>query len=193
MEQWKPIIWYEWLYEVSNFGRVKSLSFWKEKILKILFQEWWYSRVSLSSIYKKEKRFLVSRLVAIHFIPNPLNLPLVLHIKEDLDQNWFLYNWEKNLWWGTNTDNVNDREKKWRWIFSNNHPSKGKLWKDHPNSKKVNQYTKDGVFVKQWDSIMDVERWLWIKNSIISQCCKQKYWFKSAGGFRWEYVPNPNK
>jgi len=33
------------------------------------------------------KSFLVSRLVAIAFIPNPDDLPCVLHKKEDLDEN----------------------------------------------------------------------------------------------------------
>ena len=34
MEVWKPIEDYENLYEVSNLGRVKSLKYGKEKILK---------------------------------------------------------------------------------------------------------------------------------------------------------------
>ena len=34
-EIWKPIKGYEGLYEVSNFGRIKSLKFGKERIIKV--------------------------------------------------------------------------------------------------------------------------------------------------------------
>lgn len=62
-------------------------------------------------------------------------------------------------------------------------PQKGA--KNH-NAMKVNQYTKDGKFVKTWDCIMDAARALGIKNSDISRCCKGK--LKSCGGFVWCYA-----
>ena len=49
----------------------------------------------------------------------------------------------------------------------------------------VNQYTKDGQFIKTYSSTMEVEKELGIYHNTISKCCKGKY--KSAGGFIWRY------
>lgn len=54
---------------------------------------------------------LVHRLVAKAFIPNPNNLPYVLH-KDDVPDN----NHVDNLRWGTQTDNMRDR------VRNGNHP-----------------------------------------------------------------------
>ena len=72
MEKWKPIKDYEGLYEVSNYGRVKSLHGKKKKILKICFTHNGYCRVGL---YKNNKirQGKVHRLVAKAFIKNPNN------------------------------------------------------------------------------------------------------------------------
>lgn len=52
--------------------------------------------------------------------------------------------------------------------------------------KKVNQYSKDGLFMKTWECIMDVERTLKIYSQHIVDCCKGKA--KSAGGYIWRYA-----
>lgn len=189
METWKPIVWFEWLYEVSSIGKVKSLNYhnsWKERILK-----WWRT----SSFYwmyiirKNNKNIPVTshRLVWIHFIENPLNLPCVLHKIETLDENWALYNWADNLYWGTRKDNMQDMFNKWREInhFKLNHPMKWKFWKDHQCSKKVNQYTLQWEFIRTWDSISSVKRGLWFSIWWISACCKWK--IKTSGWFNWKF------
>lgn len=93
MEIWKPIKDYEGLYQVSNLGRVKSLERIdslghkrKEKIFKPRKDKYGYLRVSL---WKDGKGKMVSihRLVAIHFIPNPDNLPEVNHKDENKENN----------------------------------------------------------------------------------------------------------
>ena len=56
---------------------------------------------------------------------------------------------------------------------------------NHIRSKKINQYTKDNVFVKTWDSMMDVERELGYNNSYISSVCTGKR--NQAYGFKWLY------
>ena len=56
------------------------------------------------------------------------------------------------------------------------------------NSKKVNQYSKKGIFIKTWDSISDVNRELGIDNSSISKVCKDKDNYNSAGGYIWKYL-----
>mgnify|MGYP003656201962 CR=1 FL=1 len=139
MEIWKPIEWYEGLYEISNLARVKSLNYKNrryESIMKLWILKWWYSYLTLC-INKSRCVKYVHRLVALHFIPNPDNLPFVCHRVETFDENWALYNWVDNLFWGTHSDNMKDMHKKWR---ANNHlqlknPLKGKFWKDHPRYK----------------------------------------------------------
>lgn len=46
-------------------------------------------------------------------------------------------------------------------------------------------YNKDGKFIKEWESTMEVQRQLNINNSNIVQCCLGNR--KTAGGFIWEY------
>lgn len=188
-EIWKPVFGYDGLYEVSTFGRIKSISDrqWNIRILKIE-KLWVYSRIWLSQGWIV-KRFAIHRLVALHFIPNPLNLPCVLHKDETLDEGWSLYNWMDNLWWWTYSDNSKDREKKWRgnnaWKINLLNTNLWKFWIKHHNSKKISQYTQDWEFIKEWDCTMDVERSININHSNISYCCKWK--IKTAGGFIWKY------
>lgn len=185
---WKDIIGYEGLYQVSSDGKVKSLKWWKERILKIWRNNKYYSMVKFCKDWIKNW-YKIHRIVAIHFIPNPLNLPYACHKDETLDENGLLYNWEDNLYWGTAKDNAVDCHKKWR-ANNNcqlNHPLKWKFWKDHYNSKKVLQYSKKMEFIKQWDSTMDIQRELWVHNAHISGCCLWKY--KTAWWFIWRYKP----
>lgn len=51
--------------------------------------------------------------------------------------------------------------------------------------KKVCQYTKNGEFVKEFQSIMEVEKYYGYANQNISACCRGKH--KSAYGFVWRY------
>ena len=73
-EIWCPINGYEGLYEVSDQGRVKSLKFGKERILKPGRNTQGYLLVNLWK-NGEHKWYLVHRFVAKTFIPNPYNLP----------------------------------------------------------------------------------------------------------------------
>ena len=102
IEEWKDIKGYEGLYQVSNLGRVKSLKFGKERILKTGVDRYGYISVNL---YKNNKRKLckVHRLVAEAFIPNLENKPEVNHLDEDKTNNMV-----SNLEWCTRNENVNN-------------------------------------------------------------------------------------
>lgn len=110
-EEWKPINGYEGIYLISNFGRVKSLGRIncpqkrggadRDKILSPRNDKLGYSRVLLYSLTGKKKQFKTHRLVAMHFIPNPNNYPLVNHIDENPANNYV-----NNLEWCTHSYNI---------------------------------------------------------------------------------------
>ena len=100
-EQWRPVVGYEGLYEVSNYGRVKTLFKGVSKIRKPVFtNKPGYFGVNL---YKEN----VSRLIRIHvlvaraFVPNPENKPVVNH-KDANKRN----NQVSNLEWVTQSENL---------------------------------------------------------------------------------------
>ena len=110
-EIWKDVVGYEGLYRVSNFGRIlcreKSVYCGHKNLQIRVFGERnksivdrkGYNSVSLSK-NGEVKRFFIHRLVAIAFIPNPLNLPQVHHIDEDKRNNTL-----PNLMWTNNSGN----------------------------------------------------------------------------------------
>lgn len=57
---------------------------------------------------------------------------------------------------------------------------------ENVNARPVVQYTKDGDYIKTWESAMDAARATGENNAKICECCKGNR--KSAGGFRWGYV-----
>lgn len=101
MEEWKDIEGYEGLYQVSNLGRVKSLWFDKEKILKAYKNRYGYLCIGLCK-YGKKKTYKIHRLVASAFIENSNNYPEVNH-KDEVKTN----NNVNNLEWCTREYNHN--------------------------------------------------------------------------------------
>lgn len=53
------------------------------------------------------------------------------------------------------------------------------------NKKPIQQYSKDGTFIGEWNSATAAWQTLEIQRGDISACCKGK--IKSAGGFVWKY------
>lgn len=100
-EIWKPVAECNGEYYVSSHGRVKSLKFGKERILKPSLSGNRYLSVDLWYLNKKRKVQNIHRLVALTFIPNPDNKPEVNHI----DGNK-LNNHIDNLEWVTRRENV---------------------------------------------------------------------------------------
>lgn len=89
IEEWKSVVGYEGLYEVSSLGRVRSLDrydsnnhFLKGRILRLCADTKGYLIVGLWSNNKK-KMYKVHRMVAQAFIPNPDNLPIINHKDEN--------------------------------------------------------------------------------------------------------------
>jgi len=109
MEEWKPIKGFEGIYEVSNKGRVKSLSRIvvhrnrtqpkSERILKNNTNKGGYNMVVLCKNNRTYPK-LVHRLVAEAFIPNPLNKAVIDHIDTNPQNNNV-----ENLRWVTIKEN----------------------------------------------------------------------------------------
>lgn len=109
MERWKDVEGYEGLYQVSSCGRVKSLNYnhtGKEKIMKPNKDTNGYLQVNLFK-EGKSNTFLVHRLAAQAFLPNPLNLPQINHKDENKENNRL-----DNIEWCTNQYNCDYSKSK---------------------------------------------------------------------------------
>lgn len=49
----------------------------------------------------------------------------------------------------------------------------------------IKQFSKEGMFIKQWSSITEATRYYNLPKSCISRVCKNER--KSCGGFIWRY------
>lgn len=81
-EEWLPVVEYEGLYEVSNFGRVRRVAgafYWRPtgKVLSPQCDRCGYPKVLLSTLEKQRRSLFVHRLVAAAFLgpcPNGLQV-----------------------------------------------------------------------------------------------------------------------
>ena len=185
MEYYRPINEYHGLYEVSTLGNVRSITrevshidhsiTIKSRILKPYLGTSGYYTVTLSKGGKRRK-FLVHRLVATTFIQAYNDKPCVNH----KDGNK-LNNEVSNLEWSTYSENnkhaYDSNLKVGYWT--------GKLGKEHHNSKVVCQYSMQGIFIKEFGSIMEARRETGVNDTSISLCCRNKQ--KTSGNYIWKY------
>ena len=94
---WKDIENFEGLYKINEDGDILNCR--TNQLLSPYITNKGYKVIDLSKENKKHK-FLVHRLVAMTFIPNPNNFPVVLH-KDNVKLNTNV----NNLSWGTYSEN----------------------------------------------------------------------------------------
>lgn len=175
-EIFKDIYGYEGLYQISNFGNVKSAD--RERlgrggsirkcpgrILKPKINNKGYYQVDLFNSENKSKRFLIHRLVAETFLDNFNNYDQVNHIDNDHTNNHV-----DNLEWCNN--------------YQNNLWKKGASSDKQHVAKTVLQYSLDGTLIKEWESAKAAEK-DGFDHSAISKCCRGI--LKTSKGFIWKF------
>lgn len=93
------------MYGVTNDGRIYS--FYKHKFVSPFYDKDGYKRLALMCTDGVRRKYRVCRLVAMTFLPNPNNHPIVNHIDENkANDNWV------NLEWCTYSHNAH-HSKAW--------------------------------------------------------------------------------
>lgn len=176
-EIWKDIKGYEGMYQVSSHGRVKSL----DRVIQLvnggqrtlkgkLISPAPHTRGYVQAPLSKDgvtTRFLIHRLVAEAFIPNPQNKPQVNH-KDEVKTN----NRLENLEWFTQIENINYGTR-------------------NQKAKEALSYKVRGICIKTnkeliFSSHREAARVLGISQGGISGVVSGRG--KTAGGYRWESV-----
>ena len=179
-EVWRPVKGYEGLYEVSNYGKVKSLI--RGLIMSLKLEKTrgkQYERLSVVLCGPDgHKRKKVHRLVMEAFVPNPKNLPEVNHKDCDAKNNF--------VW--VNPDGTVDLEKsnlEWcdRWYNTHYGDIGEKIGKS--KRKKIIQEA-EGKIIMIWDSVTKASMALSGKKT-------GNIWFalknnSTAYGYKWRYA-----
>ena len=178
-EIWKDVKGFNGKYQVSSYGRVKSIGhtdslgrYWKTIMLKLVKYHGGYLHVQLTGSQSKQVSIPVHRLVAKAFISNPDNYPQVNHKDEDPTNNQV-----DNLEWCTSKYNVNY---------------------GHRNYNASKTLTRDicaldintGDVILMFDCAKDYENLGFIRADI-QQCARHT--IKQVYGFRWEFTENVPK
>jgi len=191
-EIWKDITDYQGLYQVSNYGRIKSLNriIYRNRLKKdiayslgckimkqvkgkrgYLVLALWNGNIS--------KRVTAHRIIAKEFIHNTHNKPFINHIDLDKTNNSL-----NNLEWCTPKENIVHAHKNGAMPITYN---KGKFGNESPLSKLVGQYDLNGNLIKVWESTKDAQRkQTGFKQTGVWKCCSGIR--KQYKGFKWSYV-----
>ena len=97
------------MYKIYIDGRVESMKrrgCKQNRFLNGATNKDDYKRIDLSKDNKR-KTYLIHRIIAIHFIPNPHNFPEVDHINQEKDDNRI-----DNLRWSSRATNMRNQTKK---------------------------------------------------------------------------------
>ena len=189
METWKPVVGYEGFYEVSDLGRVRSVSRIahikrgngeydyrvKGKIVEPQERRHGYLAVCLYGKESKNGRFTqksVHRLVAEAFLPNPNGYSEVNH-KDENKQNNVL----ENLEWCSHLHNTHYGTAIQRRVAKQRNGKKAKA---------VDQLDMNGNYIRTFPSMAEAKRQMGYEQSAICYAIKGKY--SHAYGYKWRYA-----
>lgn len=183
IEMWKDIDGFVGIYQISNFGRVKSLSrkikngrnsffISKEKFLKFRKNKKGYLQVNLSKDGKDYFKGL-HQIVADNFIDKEDSSYEVNHIDGDKTNNCL-----NNLEWVSHKDNMIHAVKHGLLKYD----KEILLRNNELKRKRVSQYDKSMNFIRTYSSINEAIRETGF--TAIGKCISGKH--KTAGGFIWK-------
>lgn len=188
-EEWRDIAEYEGKYQISNYGRVRSLSRLVRKLHglrnlcgRILTPT--RSGFYMAIMFGDRRKQLVHRLVARAFIPNPQLKPCVNHINGDKYNNHI-----SNLEWVTYSENeihsykVLNKQGSKPWL--------GKRGRLNPTSKPVDQFDMNGNFIQSHESSQLAVEFLrsngYPRATQGSLGCALRGKYHYAYGHKWKY------
>lgn len=151
-------------YEVNQFGEIRHKT--RKKVLKPRSNNGGYQYVNFK-INGKNINFAVHRIVANAFIPNPKGYTEINHKDHDRTNNCV-----DNLEWVDSSQN-----KQHAYLKDENKSSRGKA---------VIQRSKDGTYIKTFETISKAAKEMNCSIAAISNCCLGRT--KTSQGFLWSFV-----
>lgn len=161
--EWKTVAEYD-KYEVNIFGEIRHKK--RKHILTPRKNSSGYGYVAFN-INGQRKNFAIHRIVANAFISNPNGYTEINH--KDYNR---LNNCVDNLEWVSSSQN-----KQHAYLKVENHISRG---------KSVNQYDKNGNFIKTFDTVSAAAKEMKCTIGAISNCCLGRT--KTSMGYQWRFV-----
>lgn len=185
VEVWRPVVGYEGRYDVSNYGRVRSIGrydnighYRPDRILRAPKTPAGYPHVHLSK-NGVARWYLVHRLVTEAFLEKVEGCNIVNHLDNNPANNHV-----DNLEWTTYTGNMQWAAKQGRM-----HGCPQNLDKSHLARRKPVIATKDGVDY-EFDSQTEAAECLNLYNGAkghIAAACRRDRGYKTVGGYEWRY------
>ena len=189
MEEWRDVVGYENLYQVSNLGNVKSLDrvidterglrTFKGRMLKQCKLKIGYMSVGLSK-GSDLKTMYIHRLLMEAFYGLDIDKVCVNHINGDRSDNRI-----ENLEWVSYLENTTHAMD---------------ILKSITTRKKIGKFTKNNKLIKEYDSLKDAAEDNNLYPPNISVACNNKqrkkikdgkesfYTVASCGGYLWKYL-----
>lgn len=185
-EIWKDISGFDGLYQVSSYGRIKSVErivnfgsgkrIINEIIRKSKVKPEGYLSVIIYANHKQQTLY-IHRLVAKEFCDGYDDKLQVNHKDGDRKNNYY-----ENLEWVTRSQN---QIHAFRTLKRTCYMS-GRIGSLSHRAKPIAQYTLSGIFIRNFDCAATAQRELGIHESGIRKCLYGDT--KQSGGFLWSYA-----
>lgn len=172
-EIWKDITGFEGNYQVSNYGRIKSLVS-NGLIMKTYVINSGYESIKFT-VDKKRTSHLVHRLVAREFCEGYSDNLDVNHMDADR-----LNNNSSNLEWVSRKENIQDSIKRGTFNIESAH-KQARIKRRKP----VIQKSLDGIIVGRFESIRSAGKAMGVHENSIGKACRGVV--KTSKGFIWEF------